>query len=58
MFDDFDTQRQADEWPQPPEEINPEEYEDWITWCAMNQFLSDEECAHRLAVKDNGFSTR
>lgn len=51
MFDDFDVQQQSDE-------IIPEEYEDWVTWCAMNQFLSDEERAHRLVAKDSGFSVR
>ena len=29
-FDDFDTMRQADEWPTSPEEINPDEYDDWL----------------------------
>lgn len=29
-FDDFDIMRQADEWPATPEEIIPEEYEDWL----------------------------
>ena len=30
MYDDFDTQQQIDEWPQPPEEISPEEYDKWF----------------------------
>lgn len=30
IYDDFDVQRQSDEWPQPPEEISPEEYDDWL----------------------------
>lgn len=36
MYDDFDTQQQIDEWPQPPEEINPEEYDDWVAWCVLS----------------------
>ena len=49
MFDDFDTQIQSDElswygydewyqeWPQAPEEINPEEYDDWMASVYANQ---------------------
>lgn len=39
MFDDFDTQRQSDEytWFNEPEEIIPEEYDDWVAWCAMSR---------------------
>ena len=36
MFDDFDTQIQVDE-------ISPEEYEDWIRYCAEAYFVSAEE---------------
>ena len=36
MFDDFDTQIQSDE-------INPEEYEDWICFCARAYEVSEEE---------------
>ena len=42
MFDDFDTQIQCDEltcydywyqeWPKAPEEIIPEEYNDWLAY--------------------------
>lgn len=40
-FDDFDTQQQADEWPEAPEEINPEEYDDWVAWCIMGMYAND-----------------
>lgn len=45
MYDDFDTQIQADElswygydeyyqtWPIPEEEIDPDEYDDWVASC-------------------------
>lgn len=36
MFDDFDTQIQA-------EEIIPEEYEDWLRFCAGAYEASEEE---------------
>ena len=36
MFDDFDTEIQSDE-------INPEEYDDWIRFCANAYFESEEE---------------
>ena len=40
-FDDFDTQRQVDEWPEAPEEINLEEYDDWVAWCVMGMYAND-----------------
>ena len=36
MFDDFTTQIQIDE-------IIPEEYEDWLLFCAMNEKEKHEE---------------
>ena len=36
MFDDFDTQIQSDE-------IIPEEYEDWLRFCARAYEASEEE---------------
>ena len=36
MFDDFDTKIQSDE-------INSEEYEDWIRFCAGAYFESEQE---------------
>ena len=43
MFDDFDTQRQSDEyiWFSEPEEIIPEEYDDWVAWCAMSRYINN-----------------
>ena len=47
MFDDFETQRQSDEyvwfdeWPEAPEEISPEEYDDLVVWCIMGIYAND-----------------
>lgn len=43
MFDDFDTQRQSDEYAQfdELEEIIPEEYDNWTAWCIMGMYTND-----------------
>ena len=42
-FDDFETQRQSDEyiWFNESEEIIPEEYDDWTAWCIMGMYAND-----------------
>ena len=39
MFDDFDVQQQSDEIA--PEEINPQEYDDWLLWCLLGMYQND-----------------
>ena len=49
MFDDFDTQIQSDElagydywyqeWPEPEEDINPDEYDDWMAYVYANNLM-------------------
>ena len=51
-FDDFDTQIQSDEWPQPPEEISPEEYDDWLLTIGM----TDEEVQADLEAQDRWYN--
>ena len=51
MFDDFDTQIQSDEWLQPPEEINPEEYDDWL----LTVEQTDEELQAELEAQDRWY---
>ena len=34
MFDDFEVEQQSDE-------INPEEYEDWLLWCLLQNNSDD-----------------
>lgn len=50
-FDDFDTQIQADEWPEAPEEINPEEYDDWL----QSIGVTSEEFEADMKVQDRWY---
>ena len=43
MFDDFDIQRQSDEYISfdKTEEIIPEEYDDWVAWCVIGRYINN-----------------